>query len=185
MGNTSSGKNGRVGGGGGSAVAQRVSQAGRTGVCTLREQKLTEVGRLPHCKSGLEIIISSLVPRPFIDYERPGYEARNYEDIVHPYPQIPSHPHTLTSPHPHILTVSTAAPGDEGISEDTRPLHQQTGPSSSHHWRLHHPTLSQPLPQQTRLVRQPLPQQTRLVRQPLPARCAVQQHQWLGQVTLQ
>ena len=84
---------------------------------------------------------------------------------IHVISQIPSHPHTLTpsiptsshphiptSSHPHILTVSTAAPGGEGISEDTRPLHQQTDPSSSHHWRLHHPTLSQPLSQQTRLV---------------------------------
>ena len=46
MGNTSSGKSGGGSGGGGGAVAQRVSQAGRTGVCTLREQKLTEVGCL-------------------------------------------------------------------------------------------------------------------------------------------
>ena len=46
MGNTSSGKSGGGSGGGGGTVAQRVSQAGRTGVCTLREQKLTEVGCL-------------------------------------------------------------------------------------------------------------------------------------------
>ena len=56
MGNTSSGKSGGASGGGSGAVAQRVSQAGRTGVCTLREQKLTEVGCLPHC-TGLEIIM--------------------------------------------------------------------------------------------------------------------------------
>ena len=116
----------------------------------------TDRGRLSTTLQDLKLSCS-LVPRPFINYERPGYEARNYEVNMHPYPQIPSHPHTLTSSHPHTLTVSTAAPGDEGVSEDTRPLHQQTGPSAPHHWRLHHPTLPQPLPQQTRLVRQPLP----------------------------
>ena len=55
MGNTSSGKSGGASGGGRSAVAQRVSQAGRTGVCTLREQKLAEVGCLVGRWSGLVI----------------------------------------------------------------------------------------------------------------------------------
>ena len=81
----------------------------------------------------------TLTPSP---QDRPrSYILFCNEVTVHPYSQIPSHLPTSISPHPHTLTVSTAASGGEVLPENTQPLHQQIGPSASHHRRFHLPTL--------------------------------------------
>ena len=135
----------------GSAVAQRVEQAGKTGVCSLKDQKLTEVGsaRSSHTHTSTHIHT----------HIHTHTNTHTHTHSPHTYPLVSCSqaqsgrvwlrktPPTPPKP-PHHLPVPRSATDSERVAEDSGPLHQQAAPPPHCHWRLLLPAISQPLPQQ-------------------------------------